>query len=263
MPQSKFDLPLDVKNPGILRDQATKYVKKLRLQNPCMFPHMPPKWWSQLNQALNAPETLEALSKEAVDQDDRDMREALAILQLLVMSKAPAALAGAWSPVLQKIASSEETSNAVADFLFSPINKKDLHDEIRGELATHTAYLTPSTLWFLGQEIFKQAKLQQRMRLKATFLVHDCFEGEPSNLINFAATLKSPTDLMDVFLKAVIRTRAPLSYRVMMDRYHESLKHIQSDAELNQVDGQHLPLWSKILFGSNPIDPGLKAEEYW
>ena len=224
---------------------------------------MPAKWWILLNQALNSEDTLDAISKEAVDQCDLDMREALAILQLLVMEKNPAALAGAWSPLLEKIAASEEISNSVADFLLSPFSKKDLQEEIRNLLCAYTAHLTPSTLWFLRQTVFMQAKAQQLMRLKVTFVVHDRFESDPCKLINFAATLKSPTDLMDTFLKAVIRTKSPLSYKAMKTRYLESLKEITSDAKLAQVDGQHLPLWSKILFGSNPIDPGLTFDEYW
>ena len=44
------------------------------------------------------------------------------------------------------------------------------------------------------------------MRLKVTFTVHDLLGGDFSKLINLAQTLKSPPELIDVYLKAVIRT---------------------------------------------------------
>ena len=75
-----------------------------------------------------------ALSKEAVDPYDKDMLEGLAILQLLVMEKAPAELNGAWSPLLYKIAANSETSAKIADFLLLPFTKKDLLEEVRGLL---------------------------------------------------------------------------------------------------------------------------------
>ena len=55
-------------------------MRRLRAQNPCTFPAMSKDWWAQLNQALNAEETLQVLSKDPVDQDDRSMREGMAIL---------------------------------------------------------------------------------------------------------------------------------------------------------------------------------------
>lgn len=71
-----------------------------------------------------------------------------------------------------------------------------------------------------------------------------------------AQALKSPPELIDVFLKAVIRTQKPLSYDQLTKDYVESLHHI-GPAELNLVAGQHLPLWPKILFRKEPIDAGL------
>ena len=56
-----------------------------------------------------------------------------------------------------------------------------------------------------------------------SFCVHDRFENDPSNLINLAATLKSPPELIDTFLAAVIRTKSPLSFKQLMTRYHDSL----------------------------------------
>ena len=52
-----------------------------------------------------------------MDDDDHDMREGLAILQVLVMEKTPSTLEGAWSPLLQKVATNTEVSLAIADFL--------------------------------------------------------------------------------------------------------------------------------------------------
>ena len=51
------------------------------------------------------------------------------------------------------------------------------------------------------------------VRLKASFTIHDCFEKNNDQLINFAALIKTPTELPDAWLKAVIRTKAPLSYQ--------------------------------------------------
>ena len=56
-----------------------------------------------------------------------------------------------------------------------------------------------------------------------SFCVHDRFDGDPCNLINLAATLKSPPELVDTFLKAVIRTKSPLSYDQLMTKYNDSL----------------------------------------
>ena len=115
-------------------------------------------------------------------------------------------------------------------------------------LAAHVGYITPSTLWCLSHELFKLTKSQQRMRLKVTFTVHDHFGGDFSNLINLAQTLKKPAELIDVFLKAVIRSQKPLAYDQLITRYHDSLHHISSLAELSLVEDQHLPQWSRILF---------------
>jgi hypothetical protein len=99
------------------------------------------------------------------------------------------------------------------------------------------AKITPSTVWLLNHASFRQAKSQQQLRVKVSFCVHDRFEGDPTQLINLAATLKSPSELVDTFLKAVIRTKAPLSYQEVTTRYQDALQHIQGEAELNQVAG--------------------------
>ena len=48
-----------------------------------------------------------------------------------------------------------------------------------------------------------------------------------------------------------------------MTKYQDSIQKIKSSAQLTLVTQQHLPLWPKILFGSNPIDTGLNFDEYW
>jgi hypothetical protein len=60
-----------------------------------------------------------------VDRDDRNMREGLAILQLVVMRRAPSVVGGTWSPLLQKISTCKEVAAAVADFLLTPLSKKE------------------------------------------------------------------------------------------------------------------------------------------
>jgi len=64
---------------------------------------LPEKWWTQLHEALNADESLDALNKDAVDDYDHRMREGLGILQILVMQKCPSVVDGMWSPVLKKV----------------------------------------------------------------------------------------------------------------------------------------------------------------
>ena len=222
-----FDSPLDVKNPAILRDQACSAIMKLRRQNPVNFPYMTRQWYDKLNQALNATETLEVLSRAPVDPYDQEMREGLGILQMIVMKKAPGLLKGTWSPLLQKIASCEDASYAIADFLLRPLSKRDYLNEVRGLLATNLAHITPSTLWFLEQTQFKEIKSQQLNRLKATFCIDDCFDDEPGSLINLASKLKSPPELIDAFLAAIIRTKTPLSFKDVMIKYHDSLEKIK------------------------------------
>jgi len=60
-------------------------IKKIRTWNCENFQNRTPKWWTLLHEALNANETLEVLTKEAVDDYDHNMREGLVILQILVM----------------------------------------------------------------------------------------------------------------------------------------------------------------------------------
>ena len=50
-----------------MMDQAGKNIRKLRAQNPCNIPYKTPAYWGQLHKALNDPESLDALGKEAVD----------------------------------------------------------------------------------------------------------------------------------------------------------------------------------------------------
>ena len=53
------------------------------------------------------------------------MREGLAILQLIVMRRAPSVVGGTWSPLLQKISICKEIAGAVVDFLLTPLRKKE------------------------------------------------------------------------------------------------------------------------------------------
>ena len=202
------------------------------------------------------------MSKKVVDQDDQDMREGLAILQVLVMKAVPTAVNGSWSPLLKKVAAWKPAAEAIAEFLLVPFSKRDLQEEVQLLLAENIATLTPSTVWYLESDAFKKAKAQQRLRLKVTFCVHDRFEGNIGNLINLAATIKSPEELVDVFLHAVVKTKSPLSSDTVRRRYIECLKHIQGTAELKQVSGHYLTQWPALLFRRNPIDAGRTRSEY-
>ena len=105
-------------------------------------------------------------------------------------------------------------------------------------------------------------KNQQHTRLKVSFAIHDCAtSSDCSQLVNLAAILKSPLSLIDIFLKAVIRTKVPLSFDQFEERYHQSIQHIQLDAQLTQITQQHLSQWPKILFAQNPLDSGVPLQQ--
>jgi len=135
-------------------------VNKIRTWKAQNFPFLPEKWWIQLHEALNAEDSLEALSKDAVDDYDHRMREGLGILQILVMQKCPLVVDGMWSQVLKKVSSCGIASRAIADYLLSNISKKDIHDEIRALLSANLQFITPSTVWFLEHENFIMQKQQ-------------------------------------------------------------------------------------------------------
>ena len=61
------------------------------------------------------------------------------------------------------------------------------------------------------------------VRLMATFTVHDRFDNSLDNLIDFASLIKSPIELTDAWLKAVIRSKVPLSFQLVKERYWNSL----------------------------------------
>ena len=92
------------------------------------------------------------MSKDPVDQYDRDVREGMAILQLIVMTRAPSAIEGSWSPLLRKVAACNEVAAAIADFLLSHLGKREYQEELRGLLIEHVAHITPSTVWLLSHE---------------------------------------------------------------------------------------------------------------
>jgi len=186
---------------------------------------------------LNAEESLEALEKATVDDYDLRMREGLGLLQVLVMQNCPSASEGKWSQMLKRIAVCESARSAVTRFLLESINKKDLYDEVEALISANLQYLTPTTVWLLKHNSFKLQKSQQHVRLKASFTIVDCFEEKIDHLINFSALIKSPAELTDTWLKAVIRSKVPLSYKQVKTKYWEALQHIAGPAELSQIKG--------------------------
>ena len=89
---------------------------------------------------------MEALDKKPEDDFDKDCREGLGILQILVMKWAPAEMNGEWSPLFQKIASCTEVPDKIADYLLKPFEKKEIMNEVRALLAANLAHITPSTV---------------------------------------------------------------------------------------------------------------------
>ena len=69
------------------------------------------------------------------------------------------------------------------------------------------------------------------VRLKAAFTVYDRFAGLTGHLVNLAATLKTPGRLADVWLGAVSRTKRPLAWKDVEDKYMGLLLHIKCDAQ--------------------------------
>ena len=177
------------------------------------------------------------------------------------MKWAPAEMNGEWSPLFQKIASCTEVPGKIADYLLKPFEKKEIQNEVRALLAANLAHITPSTVWFLKEMVLMQVKVEQHTRFKVTFCIHDSFDNRAGNLINLAAALKSPPKLLDVFYKAVVRRMKPLSYKDMMSKYGDCLKHIKGDPQVLMIEGKHLSQWHDILFGNNPIDIGLPVHE--
>ena len=106
-----------------------------------------------------------------------------------------------------------------------------------------------------------QVKAEQHTRLKVTFCIHDSFNDKPRNLLNLAATLKSPPKLLDVFYRAVVRIKKPLSYQDVMDKYNDCLEFITEDPEVLLIDGKYLSKWTQVIFCKEPIDIGLPVNE--
>ena len=148
-------------------------VNKLQFMRTCTHVVATKSQWTQLHKALNAEETLKVLSKDPVDKHDKNMWHGLAILQLMVMEHAPAALDGAWSPLLLKVATCEEVAYSIADLLLIGIEKRNQEQSLRSLLAMNIGYLTPTTIWCLGQDLFKDGKANQHVRLKTSLIVHD------------------------------------------------------------------------------------------
>ena len=87
------------------------------------------------------------------------------------------------------------------------------------------------------------------IRIKASLTILDRFENDIGNLSNFSTALKSPSELCDVWLAAVIRTGSPLLWKDLTHKYWEALIHIRNAAEVKQVEGEYLLEWPKKLFG--------------
>ena len=185
------------------------------------------------------------LSKEVVDHDGELMLEALGILGIWILNRAsPAAATNRrWLPIFERVAACEAASEAVVTYLISFHEKCDLDQAAKTLLQKHLAYLTATTVWLLSLEDFWLLKTQMLVRLKASLTVSDCFEGSISKFFNFAACIQSPKTLSDVWLKAVIRSREPLTWIDVKTDFFDVLKAIKSDSEVLLVEEEHLLDW--------------------
>ena len=68
--------------------------------------------------------------------------------------------------------------------------------------------------------------------------------------MNFAACLKSPVSLVDVWFRAVKETKSPLTYKVAMSQYWKSLLKVKMEAEVLQIRDEQLLDWPSVLFGN-------------
>ena len=77
------------------------------------------------------------------------------------------------------------------------------------------------------------------------------------------SSLKSPENLIDVWLSATAKGKAPLAWDIAATSYLPSLYAIKGDGELNQVKQLHLHDWPGELFGNKALDLGKTLQEYW
>ena len=68
---------LDIEDAGRLRVSALLQLPTLRKIKAKELPKKSANWWQKLHETLNHEANLQALSKEAIDQHDREMLEAL------------------------------------------------------------------------------------------------------------------------------------------------------------------------------------------
>jgi hypothetical protein len=105
------------------------------------------------------------------------------------------------------------------------------------------------------QKTFWQLPSSQALRLKASFTVFDKFDCN--------TLLKSPVGLVDAWLKATIRGKAPLAWKHVENAYWSVLKAVTGPGELTQVKDHHLLDWADTLFGNKPLDLGKTYDECW
>lgn len=77
-------MDLDIEDSGRLRESAFLQIATLREIKSHQLPTGTAAWWQKLHRTLNDPVSTQALSKEAVDEDDQQTLLALGILQVWV-----------------------------------------------------------------------------------------------------------------------------------------------------------------------------------
>lgn len=189
-------------------------------------------WWIQLHKTINDPISINVLQKEAIDQEDKDTLIVLGILEIWALSKHNGSEFHSWSPILKRISECKEAAEAVVEHLVSFATQRECPQDIRDLLVEKLSYLTPSTVWLLKHDTFWKLKTQMQIRIKASLTILDRFQNDIGNLSNFATALKSPSELCDVWLAAVIRTGAPLFWKDLSHKYWEAVIHIKTAAEV-------------------------------
>ena len=67
---AKQGVDLDIDNPGRLRESALLKLPLIRKMHSYQLPKNPEAWWQKLGSALNGAESINGLSKEAIDEED-------------------------------------------------------------------------------------------------------------------------------------------------------------------------------------------------
>lgn len=190
------------------------------------------------------------------------MLQGLGIMQLWVWHSGNADIGSQWAPLLERVSACQTARKDVIAYLLSFFEiKRELTKEAASVLNDYFQYITPTTVWMMQQDEFWELSDQQYICLLASFTVSDRYDKKIGNMVNFSAVLKSPATLPEIFFKATIRGKVPMTWQYIFDKYWLTLTNILRVSEVMQVADHHLNDWPSQIFGNRPLDKGLTYEE--